>query len=108
MNSIRFFAALAIAGSIITIASCKKNHDVVAKPDIITQNTVDTLTIGDTLSLHPVVTGDATKSTFVWAIGSQSVGTDSLLAYIPTTRGDYQLVYTVTNPGGSSSITYKI
>lgn len=107
MNSSRFFAALAVAGSIVMIASCSKTHDMVAHPSIVTPSGLDTVTIGDTLVFKPVASNDA-GSTFTWYLGTTQVSTDSGYTFTATARGDYQVQYIVANAAGSTSVVYRI
>ena len=65
----------------------------------------DTLSVGDTLQLIAKLTAKDTVK-YNWKIGGQSVGTDSVFAYAPTTRGDYQVTIVVSNQSGSDSATY--
>jgi hypothetical protein len=110
MNALYRFLYIVTAGTIILLTSCKKDHDMmVAKPVIASQSLPDsTTTTGDTLMLHPAIADITTGTTFSWTVNGQQAGTDSVFLFSPTTRGDYQLVYTATNAGGSTSVTYKI
>ena len=109
----RFFY-ITITATMVLAAACKKHQDVVpdlmiAKPVIGAQSLPDsTLTIGATLTVHPLISGVTGGTTFLWTVNGQSAGSDSTLAFTPTARGDYQLGFTVANAGGSSAVTYTI
>src|ERR1700761_5371835 len=99
-----------ITATIILIASCSKHHDApIAQPVIGSQTLADSvLTIGQSLKIDPMTANVTTSTTFSWTVNGQAAGTDSTYTFAPTTRGDYQLVFTATNAGGTTSVTYKI
>jgi uncharacterized protein DUF5074 len=108
MRNIKLLACVTLIFTIVLLSSCKKHNDVVAKPVIGAQNANDTTTIGQTLILHPGLTGPVTGLSFNWTVNGTQAGTDSVYSFVPATRGDFQLVFTATNPGGSTSTTYKV
>lgn len=106
MNIFQRFVYISISASIMLLASCKKDHGLIPKPIIGLQSPPDSVTtVGDTLVLHPAITG---ATSFSWAVNGQAAGSDSILLFAPAVRGDFQVVYSAINAGGSVSTTYKI
>lgn len=97
------------------IVSCKKNktdyYPPVAAPQITSpaaSGTIrDTITAGDTLKLHPVVSNKE-NALYKWTVNGTQRGTDSVYAFATDTRGDYTIAYNVKTPGGEASLTYEI
>jgi Domain of unknown function (DUF5074)/PKD-like domain len=107
MNHKHRLVSIVFVATIAFATSCKKHNDVVAKPVINAQTTVDTVTLGEKLTLHPSLV-NAANATFSWTVGGAMSGTDSTFTFTPTARGDFQLVFTATNSGGSTNVTYQV
>lgn len=97
----------------LTLAACKKNDQKPPPPpaapvlSALPGGGKDTLSVGDSLKLIAKLTAKDT-ATYIWKIGGQSVGADSIFTYHPTARGDYQITIVVSNQGGSDSAVYYI
>ena len=94
---------------LFSIMACHKDHDAVAKPVITAPSNggKDTVTIGNSLKLSPA-TSVTSGVTYSWTLNGTNVSTDSTYTFTPTARGDFSIIYTVSNEGGSSSQTYNI
>lgn len=71
------------------------------------KNGFDTVTIGKSVLLHPVLS-NKTGLSYSWTVNGIEKGTDSTLTYTPDTRGDYQIRFKATNAGGSATVDYKV
>ncbi|MBS7562820.1 DUF5074 domain-containing protein [Mucilaginibacter sp. Bleaf8] len=107
-RSLTIFGILLIGG----ISSCKKDTalEITPEPPVAQQpagNGRDTITVGQSVSLHPKL---ATKSglTYIWTVNGAPTGTDSVLAFKPDARGDYQIAFKASNAGGSTAVNYNI
>jgi len=94
------------------ISSCKKDSGIQAPaiPQIITSGIAgnkDTLTIGDSLFLHPI-TSSKEGATGSWTIDGAKITSDSTFRFIALQRGDHTATYTIANTSGQASVTYQI
>jgi hypothetical protein len=101
---------LFIGGAFLLVAiGCHKHNDVVAPPTTTApaNGGKDTITLGATIDLS-AATATTTGSTYAWTVNGTSASSDSTFDFTPTARGDYAIVYTVTNTGGSSRQNFNI
>jgi hypothetical protein len=101
---------LFIGGAFLLVAiGCHKHNDVVAPPTTTppANGGKDTITLGVTIKLS-AATVTTTGSTYAWTVNGASASSDTNFAFTPTARGDYAIVYTVTNTGGSSQQNFSI
>ncbi|WP_447641459.1 MULTISPECIES: DUF5074 domain-containing protein [Chitinophagaceae] len=91
---------------LLGIVSCSKDHDTVVTPAPI-GNGNDTMTVGDVLALQPVISAERPLS-YQWTLEDKVIGTDSVLQFTPTVRGDYAINLKVTNTGGAFFYVYHI
>jgi Domain of unknown function (DUF5074) len=101
---------LFIGGAFLLVAiGCHKHNDVVAPPTTTppANGGKDTITLGATISLS-AATATTTGSTYAWTVNGAGASTDSTFAFTPTVRGDYAVVYAVTNKGGTSQQHFNI
>ena len=101
---------LFIGGALLLAAiGCHKHNDVVAPPTTTppANGGKDTITLGATITLS-AATATTTGSTYAWTVNGTSASTDTTFAFTPTVRGDYAIVYSVTNQGGSSKQNFNI
>ncbi|KAI9449980.1 hypothetical protein F5148DRAFT_1338197 [Russula earlei] len=103
---------LATFSFVAIISSCKKDGGIQppAIPQIITSGIAgnkDTLTIGDTLFLHPITTSKE-SATGTWLIDGVKQTTDSTFRFVALQRGDHTATYTLQNVSGQASVTYQV
>ena len=101
---------LFIGGALLLVAiGCHKHNDVVAPPTTTApaNGGKDTITLGATIKLS-AATVTTTGSTYAWTVNGANASADTTFAFTPTARGDYAIVYTVTNTGGASQQNFSI
>ncbi|MET0636061.1 MAG: DUF5074 domain-containing protein [Chitinophagaceae bacterium] len=106
------YSLLAFISAVILFVACRKDKEehVPAAPQIISSGVAgdkDTVTVGETVVLHPV-TGVKEGTSYSWAVNGTQVGTDSVYTFTGTDRGVYTILFNITNVSGSSSVTYTI
>lgn len=106
INLKSLYAALFLAAC---FSACKKD-EVYLKPELSIQlqnEGIDTLSVGDSLVLHPKIANKENIS-FEWTINGETKSTDSVFSFKPTVRGDYDVKLRAINRGGELSVAYKI
>jgi hypothetical protein len=101
---------LFIGGAFLLIAvGCHKHNDVIAPPTTTppANGGKDTITLGATVTLSAATT-TTTGSTFSWTVNGTASSSDTTFTFTPTARGDYAIVYTVTNTGGTSTQNFSV
>lgn len=99
-----------IAGIVLGAASCKNDDDVIVPvnaPQVTATKTADSVYIGDSTRLHPVV-NVKTDVTYKWTVNNAPVGTDSVYSFKPTTSGDFEIVFEAANSAGKNAVTYHV
>lgn len=57
--------------------------------------------------MHPLISNIGGVS-FAWAVNGTNTSSDSVFTFAPSDRGDYTIVFTATNSGGTSTTTYNV
>ena len=96
---------------IATLGACKKDRsEVIVPPGLLEpleNNGKDTLSVGESLRLHPKLNGNQ-NTTYTWMINGQPSGTDSVFAFNPTARGDFKIDFKATNVSGEVVAAYNL
>jgi hypothetical protein len=94
-----------------TLTACKKDNTLrVIKPElgqVPSNNGRDTITVGDSLVLHPKL-NKHDKLIYNWTVNGESIGTDSVFSFKGTERGTYNVTFKAVNSGGETSVNYQI
>jgi hypothetical protein len=101
---------LFIGGALLLVAiGCHKHNDVVGPPTTTTpaNDGKDTITLGASITLSATTT-TTTGSTFAWTVNGAKSSSDTTFVFTPSARGDYAIVYTVTNAGGASQQNFSV
>ena len=104
----RFRAMLPLC-VLVAFFACNKDHDKIAGPDISTgaNGGKDTITLGHSLSIVPVVVSPGV-STYAWTLDGSAVSTDTAYTFTPAGTGDFNISVTVSNSGGTATQEYDI
>ncbi len=108
--SLTELCCLFIGGALLLVAiGCHKHNDVVAPPVTAApaNGGKDTITLGASITLSAATT-TAAGATFSWTVNGTGSSSDSTFAFTPAARGDYAIVYTVTNAGGTSTQDFSV
>jgi len=101
---------LFLGGAILLVAiGCHKHNDVVAVPTITPPSNggKDTITLGSTITLS-AATSATLGATYTWTVNGTGASSDSTFAFTPTARGDYAIVYAVSNSGGTTQQDFSV
>lgn len=94
-----------------TFTACKKDNTVrVIKPELSqvpANNGKDTITVGDSLVLHPKL-NKHDKLVYNWTVNGENKGTDSVFTFKGSERGTYEITFKAVNTGGETSVNYQI
>jgi len=96
---------------LLAIAACNKKDDyVVAKPELVespANKGQDTITLGDSLLLHPKLM-QVNIASYSWQVNGETKSADSIFTFKPTERGNYEISFKASNEGGEVNLNYKI
>jgi hypothetical protein len=107
-RALPFSAAIMLTSLLLTFDSCKKDDTLPAAPQISSPGTGPvTLKVGEKIALHPVL-NSRQGARYEWSVNGQPAGTDSTYTFLATTRGNYQVKFTVLNPSGTVSHDYQV
>ncbi len=98
-----------LAAVLLLLNACKKNdtNSIAGAPVISAAVVSDTVRIGDTVNLHPIVRATGPLS-FQWTVNDAVAGTDSTLRFVAREHGAYRMKVTTSNGIGTSSLTYSV
>lgn len=87
---------------IISISSCKKEEKTLPAPEVTFSIAKDTIysKMNESVKITASVKGNVVAN-HKWAIGEETISTDSIFNFTPKLPGEYTVNYTGSNPSGS-------